>query len=45
LDTFIDEDLLNYAEIWAAAGTPRTVFKLTPADLRKITGGQVIKVT
>ena len=45
LDTFIDEDLLNYAEIWAAAGTPRAVFKLTPADLRKITGGQVIKVT
>ena len=45
LETFIDEDLLNYEEIWAAAGTPRAVFKLTPEDLRKITGGKVIKVT
>ena len=45
LETFIDEDLLSYEEIWAAAGTPRTVFKLTPADLRKITSGQVIKIT
>jgi prolyl-tRNA editing enzyme YbaK/EbsC (Cys-tRNA(Pro) deacylase) len=45
LATFIDQDLLNYSEIWAAAGTPRAVFKLTPADLRKITGGQVVKIT
>ena len=45
LEIFIDEDLLNYAEIWAAAGTPRAVFKLTPADLQKITGGQVVKIT
>ena len=45
LETFIDEDLLNYAEIWAAAGTPRAVFKLTPADLQKITSGRVIKIT
>jgi len=41
---FIDEDLLQYEEIWAAAGTPRAVFKLTPAQLLKITGGQVIAV-
>ena len=45
LEIFIDEDLLNYAEIWAAAGTPRAVFKLTPSDLQKITGGQVVKIT
>jgi prolyl-tRNA editing enzyme YbaK/EbsC (Cys-tRNA(Pro) deacylase) len=41
---FIDEDLLQYEEIWAAAGTPRAVFKLTPQDLQKITGGQVVSV-
>ena len=41
LRTFIDEDLLQYEEIWAAAGTPRAVFKLTPAELQKITNGQV----
>jgi prolyl-tRNA editing enzyme YbaK/EbsC (Cys-tRNA(Pro) deacylase) len=44
LTIFIDEDLLQYAEIWAAAGTPRAVFKLTPDDLVKMTGGQVIAV-
>jgi prolyl-tRNA editing enzyme YbaK/EbsC (Cys-tRNA(Pro) deacylase) len=41
---FIDEDLMQYDEIWAAAGTPRAVFKLTPRELQKITGGQVVSV-
>jgi prolyl-tRNA editing enzyme YbaK/EbsC (Cys-tRNA(Pro) deacylase) len=40
----IDEDLLQYEEIWAAAGTPRAVFRLTPSDLRRITGGRVASV-
>jgi len=44
LETFIDKDLLNYDEIWAAAGNPSAMFKLTPDDLKKITGGQVISV-
>lgn len=42
--TFIDEDLMQYPEIWAAAGGPHAVFKLTPSDLEKITGGQVVSV-
>ena len=42
---FIDADLDQYAEIWAAAGSPNAVFRLTPADLRRVTGGQVLKVT
>jgi len=41
---FIDEDLLHYKEIWAAAGTPKAIFKLTPQELQKITGGQVVSV-
>lgn len=41
---FIDEDLLQYDEIWAAAGTSKALFKLTPRDLQKITGGQVVSV-
>ena len=40
----IDEDLLQYDEIWAAAGTPRAVFRLTPAELQRITGGRVVAV-
>jgi prolyl-tRNA editing enzyme YbaK/EbsC (Cys-tRNA(Pro) deacylase) len=45
LETFIDQDLLQYREIWAAAGTPHAVFRLTPDDLLRMTGGLVIKIT
>jgi prolyl-tRNA editing enzyme YbaK/EbsC (Cys-tRNA(Pro) deacylase) len=41
LETLVDEDLLGYDEIWAAAGTPRSVFPLTPAQLVERTGGTV----
>ena len=44
LETFIDEDLLQYGEIWAAAGTPNAVFRLTPTDLTKMTSGKAIPV-
>ena len=44
LPTFIDQDLLQYQEIWAAAGTPHAVFRLTPAELLQMTGGQVVAV-
>ena len=42
--TFVDEDLLHQPEIWAAAGTPNTLFRLTPTDLLRLTGGRIIKV-
>jgi prolyl-tRNA editing enzyme YbaK/EbsC (Cys-tRNA(Pro) deacylase) len=38
----IDEDLMAYQEIWAAAGTPYAVFRITPNDLVKITDAQVV---
>jgi Cys-tRNA(Pro) deacylase len=41
LPTAIDEDLLTYDEVWAAAGTPRDVFALAPTDLVRLTGGTV----
>jgi prolyl-tRNA editing enzyme YbaK/EbsC (Cys-tRNA(Pro) deacylase) len=44
LRTYIDADLLQYAEIWAAAGTPNAVFALRPTDLETITGGQVVTI-
>jgi len=44
LAVFIDEDLMQWPEIWAAAGTPRTVFRLRPAELPAISGGRVIGV-
>jgi prolyl-tRNA editing enzyme YbaK/EbsC (Cys-tRNA(Pro) deacylase) len=45
LETFIDEDLLQYQTLWAAAGTPNAVFKLTPSDLKIITNGKIISIT
>jgi prolyl-tRNA editing enzyme YbaK/EbsC (Cys-tRNA(Pro) deacylase) len=42
--TLIDEHLLRFEEIWAAAGHPRTVFRLTPEDLVTMTGGRVVVV-
>ena len=43
--TYIDEDLMGYEFIWAAAGTPRAIFKLTPDELVHITGGKLTAVT
>lgn len=42
--TFIDEDLLTYQAIWAAAGTPHAVFRLTPDDLLQAADGEVVSV-
>ncbi len=42
--TFIDEDLLQFTAVWAAAGTPHAVFQLDPADLQRITGGIVTSI-
>jgi len=39
--TIIDEDLMKLGEIWAAAGTPNSVFKLGAANLVQMTGGEV----
>ncbi|MBN2550468.1 MAG: YbaK/EbsC family protein [Anaerolineales bacterium] len=44
LETFIDQDLLQYDILWAAAGTPHAVFQLTPGDLLRMADGQVIDV-
>lgn len=42
--TFIDEDLLKFEEIWAAAGTPNAVFSLKGKDLIEMTKGNVINI-
>jgi len=44
LPTLVDEALLGYAEIWAAAGHPRAVFRLTPRELVGMTGGRVVRL-
>ncbi|MGB4779097.1 YbaK/EbsC family protein [Microbacterium sp.] len=44
LETIVDEALAAYPEIWAAGGTPHTVFPLTFDELVGLTGGTVAKV-
>jgi prolyl-tRNA editing enzyme YbaK/EbsC (Cys-tRNA(Pro) deacylase) len=34
----LDEDLQRFAAVWAAAGTPYSVFPLSPAQLQRLTG-------
>ena len=41
LQVFIDPDLLQYDEVWAAAGTWHDVFALSPTDLERVSGGTV----
>ena len=45
LETWIDGDLWQHEQIWAAAGHPNAVFALTPDELLALTGGQVVSVT
>ena len=44
LVTIVDEALAAYSEIWAAGGTPHTVFPLTYNELVRLTGGTVMRV-
>jgi prolyl-tRNA editing enzyme YbaK/EbsC (Cys-tRNA(Pro) deacylase) len=39
---YVDRDLLRYGEVWAAAGTPDSVFPLTPDQLVRLSNGQVV---
>jgi prolyl-tRNA editing enzyme YbaK/EbsC (Cys-tRNA(Pro) deacylase) len=40
LRVFCDRDLLAYPEVWAAAGTPTSVFPIPPHDLVRASGAQ-----
>jgi prolyl-tRNA editing enzyme YbaK/EbsC (Cys-tRNA(Pro) deacylase) len=44
METYIDEDFLQYPTIWAAAGTPNAIFELKTDDLQKMTNGNVAQV-
>lgn len=41
---YIDRDLLNYQQVWSAAGSPHAVVQISPPDLVKTTRGTVISV-
>ncbi|MDQ0792161.1 YbaK/EbsC family protein [Streptomyces sp. B1I3] len=45
LPTVVDTALADYAQVWAAAGTPRTVFPTTTSELVRLTGGLLLPVS
>jgi prolyl-tRNA editing enzyme YbaK/EbsC (Cys-tRNA(Pro) deacylase) len=44
METYIDEDFLQYPTIWAAGGTPNAIFELNTKDLQAMTEGKVAMV-
>ncbi len=44
LPTFVDPELLQHAEVWAAGGTAHTVFALSPQALLTMTGGCAVEL-
>jgi prolyl-tRNA editing enzyme YbaK/EbsC (Cys-tRNA(Pro) deacylase) len=45
LKTYFDQDLLAFPTVWAAAGTPDSVFAVAPATLATVTDAVVLVVT
>ena len=44
LRVFVDPDLLQYDEVWAAAGTWHDVFPIDPRVLQSVTNGVVVEL-
>ena len=44
METYLDEDFLQFDTVWAAAGTPNAIFELKIGDLHKMTNGKVVGV-
>ncbi len=45
ISTYLDQTLLSFPTVWAAAGNPRSVFEIAGPDLQRTTGAAVIDVT
>lgn len=43
--TFMDRDLMTYQQVWAAAGSPRSVFAVAPDALVQATGADIIAMS
>lgn len=45
LPLWMDPRLLEFPQVWAAAGTPRHIFAVAPGDLQRVTGAVVAAFT
>ena len=44
-ETLLDEQLLAHEVVWAAAGTPHSVFPIDPRILAEVTSARIVAVT
>jgi prolyl-tRNA editing enzyme YbaK/EbsC (Cys-tRNA(Pro) deacylase) len=44
METYLDEDFLQYETVWAAAGNPNAIFELPTRALHDMTGAKVIRI-
>lgn len=44
IETYMDEDFLQYETVWAAGGTPNAIFELKTSDLQKMTTAKIVGV-
>lgn len=44
LRVFVDRDLMAFDVVWAAAGTPDAVFPISPEELVRLSGGEVVEL-
>lgn len=44
LASFVDSSLARFDLVWAAGGTPHTVFPITPAELLRVAGGTELDI-
>ena len=44
METYLDEDFLQYETLWAAAGNPNAIFELPTQALQELTGAKVVRV-
>lgn len=44
IETYMDEDFMQYETVWAAAGTPNAIFELKTSDLEKMTDAKIVQV-
>jgi prolyl-tRNA editing enzyme YbaK/EbsC (Cys-tRNA(Pro) deacylase) len=44
LPVVLDRDLMQYDLVFAAAGTPHSIFPVSPADLCRITGARILDI-
>ena len=44
LPTYLDERLLRFERVWAAAGTPNAVFATDPAELGRAISAKIVRI-